>query len=247
MRGGAFILLALLTVLAACGSHDDHAGGHLQPSADIGPLYSPNGEPLSGGPLGHPTCQDALAAWFDRVDAKHAGTIDLAAFLADANRQYAAMDLNHDGEITPDELARYRAAYMAELRMAEAGAEDDTLRPDQSAAPPSRPGGGRGSGRGGGSGGAGGRDPNAGGATNMSQTAFDANGGHKGDADPNPLDLARDRPDPVMIADVTLRNRVTLAEFLAYARQNFAELDANRDGRLSKDELIRSCPSAHAR
>ena len=53
--------------------------------------------------------------------------------------------------------------------------------------------------------------------------------------------MARDRPDPVMIADVTLRNRVTQAEFLTYERQNFAELDTNHDGRLSKDELTRSC------
>lgn len=230
MRRGAVIFLALLPALAACGSDRDSD----QPSArSIGPLYSPNGEPLSGGPLGHPNCQEALAGWFDRVDAPHAGTIDLATFLADASRQYAAMDLDHHGEITPDELTRYRQAYMAELRVAEA-ADDDTLRPDQSTQRPNqsgsppdqsapRQGGGRGGGRGG-SGGLGGA------------------GSDKGDVDPNPRDIARDRPDPVMIADVTLHNRVTLAEFLAYERENFAEFDTNHDGRLSKDELTRSCP-----
>ena len=50
----------------------------------------------------------ALAGWFDRVGSGKAGTIDLAAFLADASRQFAAMDINHDGQLTPDELARYR-------------------------------------------------------------------------------------------------------------------------------------------
>jgi hypothetical protein len=38
-----------------------------------------------------------------------------------------------------------------------------------------------------------------------------------------------------------LRNRVTLAQFLDYERANFAELDINHDGRLTKAELTRSC------
>ena len=261
MRRCFIVLLALLPALAACSSHLDPDPPAPRPT---GPLYSPNGEPLSGGPLGNPSCQDALGRWFDRLDSSHAGTIDLAAFLADAKRQFAAMDLNRDGEITPDELARYRVAYMADLRVVDANEEDDTLRPDQ-LSPPSSKGkaGGRAGAPGGNSPGAGviagglgsGTAP-AGSKTpvlsdqpaeaegigaNMPGASMGVNGRDSNRSDASPLELARDRPDPVMIADVTLRNRVTLAEFLDYARENFAELDTNHDGRLSKNELARSC------
>jgi hypothetical protein len=248
MRRSTVVFLALLPALSACSSHHDRA----QPSTgNTGPLYSPNGEPLSGGSLGHPSCQEALGGWFDRVDAEKAGTIDLAAFLADASRQFAAMDIDHNGQITPDELARYRVTYASESDVAQAAADDDTLRPDQSAqqqggGPGGTGGAGGGGGRGGGGSfgaGAGGRGGGGRGGAGGSGPG-DANGvsdADKGAADLSPREMARDRPDPVMIADVTLRNRVTQAEFLTYERQNFAEFDTNHDGRLSKDELTRSC------
>ena len=52
---------------------------------------------------------------------------------------------------------------------------------------------------------------------------------------------AAEQPDPVMSADATLRNRVSLDDFLAYEQHQFGELDANRDGRLSKPEVLRLC------
>jgi Ca2+-binding EF-hand superfamily protein len=91
-----------------------------------GTLYSPNGEPLSGGHLGHPACEDALARWFDRVDADHAGAIDLREFQADAARQFMAMDLDKDGVLTPAELAQYRAPYVDAPVV-----QDDTTRQDE--------------------------------------------------------------------------------------------------------------------
>ena len=51
-----------------------------------------------------------------------------------------------------------------------------------------------------------------------------------------------DRPDPVMSADVNLDNRVTWQEFEAQAARTFVQLDADRDGRLSKAEVLASCP-----
>jgi hypothetical protein len=50
-----------------------------------------------------------------------------------------------------------------------------------------------------------------------------------------------DRPDPVMSADVNLDNRVTWDEFQAQATRIFGALDRNRDGRVSKDELLATC------
>ena len=50
-----------------------------------------------------------------------------------------------------------------------------------------------------------------------------------------------DRPDPVMSADVNLDNRVSAEEFQAQALRVFGGLDRNRDGRLSKDEVLVGC------
>lgn len=72
------------------------------------PIYSLTGELLNGGTLGHPLCEDAQSAWLKRVDTDQDGTIDQAELSAEAKRQFALMDLNHDGFITSDELAIYR-------------------------------------------------------------------------------------------------------------------------------------------
>ncbi|HUK58740.1 MAG TPA: hypothetical protein VLV50_05865 [Stellaceae bacterium] len=101
----ALAALAALA-LASCGILSDE-----QKAVRASPLYSPNGEPLSGGPLGEPTCEAALGRWFDRV-AAGSGRIDESAFLGDANRQFAAMDIDKTGALTPAELARYRAPYI---------------------------------------------------------------------------------------------------------------------------------------
>jgi len=51
----------------------------------------------------------------------------------------------------------------------------------------------------------------------------------------------RERPDPVMSADLNLDNRVTAEEFQAQATRVFAGLDRNRDGRLIRDEVLVGC------
>ena len=78
-------------------------------------IFSPNGEPLSGGALGFPACPAALGGWFDRLDLAHRGALERALFLADAARQFQAMDLDHDGILTPEVLTRYRAAFAIPL------------------------------------------------------------------------------------------------------------------------------------
>jgi hypothetical protein len=178
------VLLVLgLVALASCSWIEGD-----QKPVRTSPLYSPNGEPLSGGQLGEPTCEDALRNWFARVDTEHLGAIDEREFLADANRQFTAMDLDKTGVLTPDVLARYRAPYM---------------------------------------------NPNA-----ARRTAYDIDVRPGHDRGPAPqLDVE----DPVMEADVDLRNRVTRDDFLAYARRNFASLDSNHDGRLERAEVLATC------
>ena len=96
-------VLALLFAASCSSGHPEHPR-HLA-------IFSPNGEPLSGGPLGFPKCEVAMGGWFDRLDAAHRGALDRAGFIADARRQFKAMDLNHDGILTPDVLLRYREPY----------------------------------------------------------------------------------------------------------------------------------------
>lgn len=105
--GTAFGLVACLLIGCAKPTVDDH--GRLV-------IYSPTGEPLSGGPLGHPACSDVLGKWFERIDANHDGVIDRREYLDDARRQFVTMDLDKTGVLTPSELAEYRAPYSVEVK-----------------------------------------------------------------------------------------------------------------------------------
>lgn len=176
---GALFVLALVS----CTTREDER--HERPD----PIYSPNGEPLTGGPLGYPGCEKAVNAWFARVNANHDGALQLPEFLADARRQFAAMDIDRNGVVTPGTLAQYRQPYLA---------------------PPG-------------------------------SDAERANARRTGASRRRELDkVNNDVPDPVMLADTKLRNKVTLDDFMAYARSNFALLDTGRQGRVLKPAVIRS-------
>jgi hypothetical protein len=188
------VVLLLTAMLAGCSDHRPAASA----AGGMTLLYSPNGEPLAGGPLGHPGCRDAMAQWFDRVDANGDGKIDLDEFLADAARQFAVMDLDHDGIVTPAALAAYRAPFYG------AASQPADAAPPASGEHRHRRGG---------------------------EGAPRASGGED----------QQDQADPVMLADTTLRFRVSSAEFLAYARRHFAQLDAVQRGSLAKLEILQIC------
>jgi hypothetical protein len=195
-RGRAALAAALMLALGSCGYFRD------RPPVRQGPIFSPNGEPLSGGPLGSPSCADAMRTWLTRVDTNHNGTIDPNEFLADARRQFAAMDLEKSGVLTPPVLAQYRAPYTTG-RSGEGSAEQQ----DQ----------------------------------DQEQQRRSRRGLIMGDSDDDGPPPTLETADPVMIADISLRNRVTRDEFLAYERGNFASLDRNHDGRLDLEELVATC------
>ncbi len=73
------------------------------------------------------------------------------------------------------------------------------------------------------------------------QRSLGLGGKPKEGADGNLGGNAAEQPDPVMSADATLRNRVSLDDFVTYERRLFGELDRNHDGRISKPELLRLC------
>jgi hypothetical protein len=214
-----FALAAMLVafLLSGCGSHR-HEANRSDRERSTETIFSPNGEPLNGGPLGYPTCTDAMTGWFNRVDTNHDRTIDPSEFLTDTRRQFAVMDLDHDGEITPDELAAYRAPY--DLGLPETAPRDADTSSDQTSNQPSR---GSRRGRGGN---AGSSLPNVGSSARK-------------------VDLSNDAADPVMSADVDLKFRVTLSEFLVYEQQQFTQLDARHDQHLTLAEILALCSKAN--
>ena len=120
---GAVLLLALGCVGSCSFFSSGHPGGD-DPGGRTphGLVFSPNGDPMNGGPLGRPTCAAMVDRWIERVDAKHVGRIDHDAFIADARVQFARMDLDHDGYLTASELSDFREPYE----------RPDPKRPDES-------------------------------------------------------------------------------------------------------------------
>ena len=199
MRPGfsSIAAMAALLAMAACSSHERAARPR--------PVFSPNGEILSAGGKDAPACPEAMGSWWDRMAAAHGGVFTRETLVADANAQFDAMDLDHDGFITPSELSDYRAAL-------DEGPGAETAMP---------PG-----------------EPSA--DTRMHQR-------HRGDTYVQPKIRAAQIPadvvDPVMSADKSLSFKVSREDFIAQANEDFAELDKNHDGKLSKEELVASCPA----
>jgi Ca2+-binding EF-hand superfamily protein len=109
IRSGYGIAFIFVLALAGCTNVQRYLSGEGPPPFRT--FYSPNGEVLNGGPLGKPSCSDAMTAWFNRTDSNHDGRLTREEFFADARRLFAIMDLDHDGVITPAELDRYRDPF----------------------------------------------------------------------------------------------------------------------------------------
>lgn len=114
---GSLAVMAVLLGMTACSSSKQEAIQKDKVQARYilhtsGPiLYSPNGEPLTGGVLGRPSCYEAASNWFDRVDANHDKMIDRNEYLSDSRIQFLRMDLDGDGAIYPSELLTFRGSF----------------------------------------------------------------------------------------------------------------------------------------
>ena len=104
-----FLIIFVVLALASCAGMLDKKPADKTGSTRI--LYSPTGDPLNGGPLGKPTCAEAMKHWFDRVDTKHDGIITLDEFLNDAKAQFQRMDIDKNGYLVSEEVERFRMTY----------------------------------------------------------------------------------------------------------------------------------------
>jgi hypothetical protein len=87
---------------------------------------APAAGPRRGGrlfisPMGEPfrpkdRDDDSLADWFGQADRNHDNQLTIEEMQQDAERFFALLDVNHDGEIDPDEITRYEEVVAPEIR-----------------------------------------------------------------------------------------------------------------------------------
>lgn len=108
-----YLLPFALAMLAASSS-----AAAQPPAPPAGPpvrvFISPMGEPFrrDQGP-GEP-----IDRWFNGADTDHDGALTVTEFQADAARFFALLDVNHDGEIAPEENTRYETQIAPEVQSA---------------------------------------------------------------------------------------------------------------------------------
>lgn len=219
------VLAPLLLSLAAAAGQTSTAPAAAQPTV---PQYtSRRGGRLFISPMGEPfrpsgRDDDTLADWFRQADRNHDGQLTLEEMQADADRFFALLDVNHDGEIDPDEITRYENVVAPEI----ASGHFDMAAYGSSDAQESQTGGhGGGHHRGGGG-------FFRGGDTDQ----------HQGAGRYGLLDL----PEPVVSADSDFNRGVSATEFRTAAGQRFLALDVDHKGYLTLPllETIRPAPPA---
>jgi hypothetical protein len=176
------------------------------------PFISPMGEPFRAKTV----TDDTLADWFYQADRNRDGVLTLDEMQADADRFFAILDSNHDGEIDPDEIAYYEWEIAPDIQVM-----SRTRRaPGEAAAKPQKPERERGPGPG--------RGRSA-----EDDAQLGLPGSLQGAARYGLLNI----PEPVAAADTDFDRGITLAEFRAAAADRFELLDSARAGRISLAQL----------
>jgi hypothetical protein len=105
----------MIIVLAAAAFQPYLAAADRPPMASrrFGRTFiSPMGEPFRVAARG----DDALADWFRQADGNHDGQITPIEMQQDADRFFAILDSNRDGEIDPDETLHYETVVAPEIQ-----------------------------------------------------------------------------------------------------------------------------------
>ena len=192
------------------------------------PFISPMGEAFRP----HSPTDDTLADWFRQADRNHDGKLTQDEMIADADRFFATLDLDHNGQIDPEELVRYEWQLAPEIQVnskrkrargepspAKAGPDDpiadDALGSDEA------PKSGR----------------------QRRRTDFDLDTGPQGAARYALLNI----PEPVAAADADFNRAITIDEFRQAAVARFQMLDRQHQGVLTLEGLRSLLPPAPAK
>jgi hypothetical protein len=190
------------------------------------PFISPMGEPFRA----HNLTDDTLADWFYKADRNGDGLLTAEEMIADADRFFATLDTDHNGEIEPDELANYEYEIAPDVQV------NSRRRPAPGDPPPraerqqSESGDLRGRRR----------DQDR-----LGQDELGIGGSLQGAARYGLLDM----PEPVAAADTDFDRGITLGEFREAALRRFNLLDTAHQGSLTLAELevVRSAALASDR
>src|SRR5215472_1474781 len=191
------------------------------------PFISPMGEPFRA----HSPTDDTLADWFYQADRNRDGFLTVDEMVADAERFFAKLDTDHDGEIGPDEISNYEYELAPEIQVmsrtrpvaGQRAPAAKKVRPDDSddADDPDDPvGNGRSRQRP--------RDQ-----AGEVDASLGIGGALQGAARYSLLNI----PEPVAGADTDFNRSITLEEFKEAAIARFQLLDSTRQGRLTLAQL----------
>ena len=171
------------------------------------PFISPMGEPFRARSV----TDDTLARWFAGADRNHDNVLTVDEMKADAERFFATLDLDHNGELDPEEIANYEYEIAPDVQvMSRTRAAPGTSLPTHKSE--------RGRRRA---------------ADEMGDAALGFRGGLQGAARYGLLNM----PEPVAAADTDFDRGVTLAEFRQAAIARFVLLDRTHSNRISLAQL----------
>jgi Ca2+-binding EF-hand superfamily protein len=192
------------------------------------PFISPMGEAFRS----HSATDDTLADWFQQADRNHDGFLTEDEMVADGDRFFQTLDLDHNGEIEPEELVRYEWQLAPEIQVnskrrrargepvpPKAGQDDSLL-----------------------GGGLGGDESRADRRERRRDRQVDLDVGPQGAARYALLNI----PEPVAAADANFDRAVTVMEFRQAAIERFQLLDRQRQNRLTLQDLRSLLPPAPA-
>jgi hypothetical protein len=186
-------------------------------------FISPMGEPFRP----HAPGDDTLADWFRQADSNHDGVLTGAEMQADADRFFATLDTDHDGEIDPDELTHYEWEIAPDIQVM-----SRTRRAAGDTSKTARRAGAE-------------RDRGDGqwrrGESDDNDIGQGGARGRRGGMDDGLQGAARyallNIPEPVAAADADFDRGITLSEFRQAAVARFQLLDSAHQGKLSLSQL----------
>lgn len=177
------------------------------------PFISPMGEPFRA----HKASDDTLAIWFYGADRNRDGFLTADEMLADADRFFAKLDANHDGEIDPDEIANYEWEVAPEIQ-----AMSGTRRAPGQPVPAVKPSDG---------------DQGDGDRRRERRAEIAGSLGLEGALQGAARYGLLNMPEPVAAADTDFNREISRDEFRAAALARFQLLDTARDGKLMLVQL----------